>query len=101
MNSATSKPEGKTRTESHKFNRKLEGLYIIAIQDLSLSWRTASTNKIQTVWYTTLPQQRIKITWFFSTDVVKAFDSIQQAFITKKLNRLGIISPYEDQYLES
>lgn len=37
----------------------------------------------------------------FSTDVVKAFDSIQQAFITKKLNRLGIISPYEKQYLES
>ena len=36
-----------------------------------------------------------------STDVIKAFDSIQQAFITKKLNRLGIISPYEDQYLES
>ena len=37
----------------------------------------------------------------FSTDVVKAFESIQQAFITKKLNRLGIISPYEKQYLES
>ena len=37
----------------------------------------------------------------FSTDVVKAFDSIQQAFITKKLNTLGIISPYENQYLES
>lgn len=37
----------------------------------------------------------------FSTDVVKAFDSIQQAFITKKLNRLGIISPYEKQCLES
>ena len=37
----------------------------------------------------------------FSTDVVKAFDSIQQAFITKKLNRLGIIRPYENQYLDS
>ena len=49
VNSATSKPEGKTRTESHKFNSKLEGLYIIAIQDLSLSCRSASTYKIQTV----------------------------------------------------
>jgi len=37
----------------------------------------------------------------FWTHVIKAFDSIQQAFITKKLNRLGIISPYENQYLES
>ena len=37
----------------------------------------------------------------FSTDVVKAFDSSQQAFITKKLNTLGIISPYENQHLES
>ena len=37
----------------------------------------------------------------FSTDVVKAFDSSQQAFITKKLNTLGIIRQYENQYLES
>lgn len=38
---------------------------------------------------------------FLNMNVVKAFDSLQQAFITKNLNRLGIISPYEDQYLKS
>lgn len=36
----------------------------------------------------------------FSTDVVKALGQHSTRFHYQKLNRLGIIRPYENQYLE-
>lgn len=70
-------------TESHKFNSKIEGLYIINSRFIPVMKDCFNKQNSNSVIYN-IATTKNKNHMIFSTDVVvKAFDSIQQAFITK------------------
>ena len=59
-------------------------------------WKDYSVYANQSMWYTILPNWKIKKQMIVSIDAEKAFDKIQHPFMIKTLQKMGIEKTYLD-----